>query len=127
MSWVAAVAYSCYAEAALAGDYAQRIKAPINCANCGAPDEGYTACSYCKTRMRMGAEEASERLRAAKASVVDDSQPEWSKALRESMVTAMVMPELVNAIQTGAPTPLSDAFSSGGSGDFGGGGASGEF
>lgn len=100
---------------------------PRNCVNCGAPDEGYTNCRYCTTRMRMGAEEAIERLHVAKASVVDESQPEWSKGLRESMVTAMLFPELVNAIQTGEPTPLSDAFSSGGGGDFSGGGASGEF
>ena len=105
----------------------QAAPAP-NCVNCGAADEGHTVCSYCKTRMRMGADEAIERLRAAKASVVDDSQPEWSsKGLRETMVTALVMPELVKAIQTGAPTPLSDAFSLERGGDFAGGGASGEF
>lgn len=58
---------------------------PRNCVNCGAPDEGYTNCRYCTTRMRMGAEEAIERPHMAKASIADESQ-----SLRESIVTATV-------------------------------------
>lgn len=58
---------------------------PRNCVNCGAPDEGYTNCRYCTTRMRIGAEEAIERLRVVEALAIDESQ-----SLRESIVTATV-------------------------------------
>ena len=34
---------------------------------------------------------------------------EWEKGLRESMTTALVMPELTRAVMYGDPTPLTGA------------------
>lgn len=106
----------------------------LNCANCGAADEGHERCTYCKTKIRANTAEVISELESAQAIAVarNPNQAEWAKGTTETMVAAFMVPSLINQIVEGLPGALTEATapwsnSSDGGGDFSGGGASGDY